>query len=220
MKSRTAILLRLSFIAAIVASIPLIYLRAKENDWNTVIAAISLIIAVISAWVAFETFHQQALAQRPQLVIQPNFEDRAGLILIKIKNHGEKPAYNISVKWSEPIVDSKGQIFSFSKGSKEYDFLVLGKNDCISTLLDGETNFYEKFKDSDLEYSGIISYSESLSSKKRYKQEFYISLTSHKRLKKETDIAITHSKLQSIPDHLSSLEREIRNLRKELIQLK
>ncbi|NEM97232.1 hypothetical protein [Pontibacter burrus] len=216
MNINKASLIRLSFMIVIVASLTLTIYRILNQDWETVVATISLTIAVISAWIAYDTFYHQTLAQRPQLVIQPNFIDRSGLILITIKNHGENPAYNISVEWHNPIINSKEETFAFSKGTKKYDILVLGKNESVSTLLDGVASFYNKFKDSDLEYSGVISFTEKLKSSRKQHQYFNFSLTSFRRLVNETDVSITHNKLQSIPDHLESLQKEINHLRKEL----
>ncbi|MFD2247063.1 hypothetical protein [Pontibacter ruber] len=219
MKINQTLVMRLGFAVLIAVSISLIVFRAYHDDWSTVVATISLIIAVVSAWLAYETFHNQYLNSKPQLTVQPNFEERNGLILITLKNHGEKPAYNITIDWHLPIINSKEEKFSFSKGAKEYDILVLDKNEKISTLLDGVVSFYEKYKDADLEYSGIISYSESLYSPKRTNQKFIFSLTSYKRLSIETDLGLTHNKLQSIPESLNKIHREISNLRKELTQI-
>ncbi|WP_242927492.1 hypothetical protein [Pontibacter vulgaris] len=220
MKINRALIIRLCFAIIIIASLLLTANRILDKDWSTVTASISLIIAVISAWIAYDTFHHQALAQKPQIVIQPNFVDRSGLILLSIMNHGENPAYNITIKWHNPIINSKDEIFSFSNGSKKYDILVLSKNEKVSTLVDGLTSFYNKYKDADLEYSGVITYTEDLKSRRKNHQNFNLSLTSYKRLVNETDSGITHNKLQSIPDHLASLQKEIHSLRKELLTIK
>jgi hypothetical protein len=82
---------------------------------QSITASISLIIAVIAAWISFETFYRQSSAIRPNVIIEIDQSSRYSLIQLTAKNYGQRPAFNVDIVLEKKLINSKGKIISFNK---------------------------------------------------------------------------------------------------------
>ena len=93
-----------SFVLLILTSLFLAYLSFKNKEWETLTASISIIIALISEWNAYETFYRQALSNKPQIILRLDSKSRYGLFLLVAENLGAKPAFNIQFIWNQDLL--------------------------------------------------------------------------------------------------------------------
>ncbi|MGV3704593.1 MAG: hypothetical protein ACO1NU_04370 [Arcticibacter sp.] len=210
------ILFKVVFLAALLISAYLSYNSYRALEWETLTASLSLIIAVISAYVAYEVFHKQNEADNPQLIIDFDIKSRSGAMFLTIQNYGNKPAFNIKIEWETPLFDVNNELVRFGSFGK-YDIAVLNKDRRISIPVDATKDYFDKHEDEPLDYSGALSYSLSIKSRKRLKQQFHISLDPFRKTARvETDIADTYLKMKTIPKKIEELTQEIARLRNTL----
>lgn len=204
------------FLFGLLISLYLSYNSYVALQWETLTASLSLIIAVISAYIAYEVFHKQNEANNPQLIIDFDLKSRSGVMFLAIQNHGNNPAFNIQMDWDIPLYNVKNDIVKFGSIG-DYDIAVLNKDRRISIPVDATKDYFDKHEHEPLNYSGTVSYSLSIRSRRRLKQRFYISLDPfRKTVRVETDIADTYLKVRTIPKKIEELTQEIARLRNTL----
>lgn len=203
----------ISFVVLIVTSLLLAFLSYMDKEWGTLTAAISLIIAIISGWIAYETLYRQSLSDRPQIVLRLDTKSRYGLILLVAENLGAKPAFNIKFAWDQDLFNHKGEKMTFNKYDSLIDIPVLNPKESTSVVIDSPSSFYEKNRDKNLDFSGLIVFQESLNSKRENTYPFLFSFK-HYGLSPsfETEEPKTMHELQKIPERLENLTNELKNL--------
>ena len=85
-------LLRILFGVVIIASFSFSVYCAYCYEWDTLTACIALIVAVISAWIAYESFNRIAEAEKAHITYELDFASRQGLCLFVVKNKDKHPA--------------------------------------------------------------------------------------------------------------------------------
>lgn len=100
------------FIVLLIVSIWLTIISIKNKEWET--ATISLTIAIISGWIAYETFYRQSQAEKAQIVVKLDFASRYDVILLVVENLGLKPAFNIILDWNQELKNLKGEKIRFN----------------------------------------------------------------------------------------------------------
>ena len=207
--------IQLIFVTVILISIYLSFDSYLEKQWEALTASLSLIIAIISAWIAYEAFYKQNESEKPQLILSLDMKSRFGIIQLAIENFGNRPAYNIQLHWKSPILRANGDLVTFTR--KDQPIPVLNKAERLSVLVDGTTIFYDKYKSTNLDYQGTISHTPSIKSKKRYLTPFYLSLESYKMtLALDNEQLNAYHELAKVPKSLSKIEGEIKLLRETL----
>jgi hypothetical protein len=204
-------ILRVTFVLTIISSIFLVVIGVCNREWETVTASVSLIIAIISAWIAHEIFIKQSDTERPQIILRLDFKSRYGLILLVAENFGQKPAFNIKIMWDKELMNLNDEVITFNKYDSIFDIPVLNTKEQTSIYIDTSDQFFEKHKEDELDYSGIISFQESLNSKKRTKYPFYLSFK-HYGLTPyfENELPKTLYELQKIPEKLDKIEEALK----------
>lgn len=71
---------------------------AFYTDSTSRVGVIALIIAVFSLIVTTISLNQVNDAKLPQIVVDVDFESRYDLMLLKVENLGEKPAFDVEIK--------------------------------------------------------------------------------------------------------------------------
>ena len=71
---------RLLFIVFIISSGILSVISVYNKEWEVTTASLSLIIAIISAWIAFEVFRNAQDQKKPRMTIIPDMTSRYNLI--------------------------------------------------------------------------------------------------------------------------------------------
>lgn len=204
------------FLLALLISAYLSYNSYCARQWETLTASLSLIIAVISAYIAYEVFYKQNEADNPQLIIDFDLKSRSGAMFLAIQNHGNKPAFNIQVDWDIPLYNVNNEVVKFGSIGN-YDIAVLNKDRRISIPVDATKDYFDKHENEALTFSGTVSYSLSIRSPKRLKQKFHLSLDPFRKTASvETDIADTYLKVKTIPKKIDELTQEIARLRNTL----
>ncbi|MFD1142942.1 hypothetical protein ACFQ4C_17585 [Larkinella insperata] len=209
-------ILLLAFISLIIASLFISYVSFISREWETLTAFISLTIAIISAWVAYETFYIQNQSKRPQIVLTIDSQSRHSLLQLVCQNLGEKPAFNIDISWNRPLKDSNETLITFKPSPEIVDceIPVLNSKEKVSVMIDEINRFYKHFKDNSMYYSGIISFQESLTSNKKTSYNFQFSFEQYsKTLISESELPKTLFELQKLPKELDSIKKELKLLR-------
>jgi len=147
-------ILFICFSLLIVVSLVLAFLSFKNKEWETLTATISLTIAIISGWIAFEAFYRQSLTNKPQIITRIDFKSRYGLGLLIVENLGSKPAFNINFIWNKELKNFKGEKVRFGKSNSEFDIPVLNPNESTSTIIGTPLTIYDKSEDLNLNYDG------------------------------------------------------------------
>jgi len=210
-------ILRVVFVFFIIAAILLTIVSYCNQKWDTITATISLIIAIISGWIAFEVFINHAEANKPQIVLRLDFRSRYGLILLIAENLGAKPAFNIKIQWDKKLVNHKGEIISFNKYDQQFDIPVLNAKELTSVIIDTPNKFFEKHKNENLDYSGTIEFQETLKSKKKSRSPFTFSFR-HYGLSPtfENEEPKTMYELQKIPKKLDNLKEVLTQIKSKI----
>ncbi len=191
----------------IVASIILTAISFCNKEWETITASISLIIAIISGWIAYEVFIRQAEAEKPQIVLRLDFRSRYGLIMLLAENLGTRPAFNIKLSWDKELKNHNGEIVKFNQYDQDSDIPVLNAKEQTSVIIDTPGNFFEKYKNDSLDYSGTISYQETLTSKRKTKYPFRFSFKHYGASPSfENEEPKTMYELQKIPEKLNEIK--------------
>jgi len=206
-----------SFVLLISISLFLAYLSFENKEWATLTAAISLTIAIISGWIAYETFYRQALSNKPQIILRLDTKSRFGLILLVAENLGEKPAFNIMFKWNQNLLNHKGEKILFNKYDTLVDIPVLNTKESTSVIIDSPSSFFEKNRANNLDFNGMIEFQESLNSKRKTSYPFQFSFK-HYGLSPsfENEEPKTMHELQKIPENLENIKNELKNILKIL----
>lgn len=207
------LILRIVFALLIAASIALTIISYCNQEWNTITASISLIIAIISGWIAYEVFLKQAEADKPQIVLRLDFKSRFGLILLIAENLGLKPAFNIKLIWDKELRNHKGEIIKFNQYDTQSDIKVLNAKEQTSVIIDSPHDFFEKNKPENLDFSGTVSFQESLTSRKLTEYPFRFSFK-HYGLSPsiENEEPKTMFELQKIPGKLDQMTEVLNKL--------
>ena len=199
----------------ILASILLIVKSIFENEWNTIVASLSLIIAIISAWIAFEAFRNIEDQKKPLLTITPDFTSRYKRMQLRLCNHGQYSAYNVKIEWKNQPTKSNGEKVIFNKyRTGDYEaFILTGKEETTVTV-DSTESFFERYRDKSLIFTGFISYSLKRDSKRRKKEPFEFSLEHYVGSPSfEDEEKKTIYELQLIPKKLEEIKKEINKLK-------
>ncbi|KAA9357008.1 hypothetical protein [Larkinella humicola] len=184
--------------------------------WETLTASISLTIAIISAWVAYETFYLQNQSKRPQIVLTIDSQSRHSLFLLVCQNLGEKAAFNFKFTWTRPLLDLKGNQITFKSNPKIVDceIPVLNAKEKLSIIVDEIGSFYKKNKDDSKYYSGTISFQESLTCNKKTSYNFQFSFEQYSETPlSESELPKTLFEIQKIPKNLEDIKAELQKLR-------
>ena len=205
--------LRTIFTIFILISILLAIVSYFNKEWSTITASISLIIAIISGWIAYEVFYRQTQAEKPQIVLRLDFRSRYSLVLLVAENLGTKPAFNIRFKWDRELKNQKGEPLKFNKYDNSVDIPVLNAKENTSVIIDTPHALFERYKEDELDFSGVISFQETLKSKRRTTYPFLFSLKHYGNSPMdENEEPKTMFELQKIPKKLDEIKMELKKL--------
>lgn len=185
----------------------------KVEIWNTVAASLAVITAVISAWITQTQFERQEDAQQPYPYPVLDAYSRTHLFQLRVINMGSSAAYDIRLKWEQPLLNTDGKPIRFSQIDPEIPILL--PNASVAVLIDVSHKFLNKYKNA--EYSGEISFKNDPKSDKTFSHNFYVNAEMYRGLpvitSEEQD---THDKLQKLPDEISNIAKELSSLRNDL----
>jgi hypothetical protein len=174
----------------------------SKVEWNPVAASLAVVTAIITSWTMQTSFERQEEAQRPYPYPELDDYSRPGLWLLRLTNMGASAAYDIRLKWNQPLLNTEGKQVLFSQGDPEVPLLLPNKS--IAVFIDGSSRFLSKYKDA--EYSGVVEFKESRQSNNVFRHEFYINAEMYRiKLRYTTDEQATYAKLREIPDAIRSL---------------
>lgn len=206
---RILLLSALTLLLGVSLTIAIIALCNKQ--WETVTASLSLAIAIVSAWVAYEVFYRQDQALRPQLVLYIDADSRPALLQLVCKNAGEKPAFNIKIEWDQPLLGRDGNILRFNKFDTGSDIQVLNGKESASSFISSDYDFYKNGRQ--LDYSGNISFQESIQTTRKITQSFYLSFKNNSSsLMNKNEISLTMNELQKVPKALDNITKELKGI--------
>lgn len=203
------------FVVIFLVIFKFIYCSIMTNNTDNIIASVSLFIALISLFISTLSFNQYLDAKLPQIVVDVDIKSRYGLILLLIKNYGEKTAYNIDINWDKPISNYNGEnISSTDNDCSNMRIPVLQKGQELKIVIDEPGSFFKRYNDEEIKYSGKIKY--SLKNKKsaaRINSSFYLDLSIfRKTVYDESESLRASFEIQKIPKELN----EIKKLLKEI----
>lgn len=201
---------QIGFLLLIITSLILACFSFINKEWESLTASISLTIAIISGWIAFETFYRQSLLEKPQIILRLDFRSRYDLILLVAQNLGSKTAFNISLIWDKALLNYKGESVSFSNEVNGIEIPVLNPNESTSLIIGTQSWFFGKHKDDNLDYNGKILFQESLNSKRKTTYPFHFSFKHYSKSPSfESEEPRAMFELQKIPLKLDEIKKAI-----------
>ena len=201
---------QICFSLLIIISLTLACLSFNNKEWESLTASISLTIAIISGWIAYETFYRQSLSEKPQIILRLDFRSRYDLILLVAENLGSKSAFNISLIWDKILLNYNGESVSFNNDNNGVEIPVLNPKESTSLIIGTQSSFFGKHKDDNLDYSGKILFQESLNSKRKTSYPFYFSFKHYAKSPSfESEEPRTLFELQKLPLKLDEIKKAI-----------
>lgn len=200
------------FILLLLSSISLSVIGLVNKEWETLTATISLTIAIISGWIAYEAFFRQSLSERPQIILRTDSKSRYGMILLVAENLGKKPAFNITLDWNQELLNCKNEKITFNKYDDNVEIPVLNPMENTSVIIDSQANFYKRYRDINLDFNGTINFQESLNSKKITSYPFSFSFR-HQGLSPsfKDELPKTLYELQKLPKKMDEIKQVLIN---------
>lgn len=212
-------LLRIIFTTLSFASIFLIVISYCNREWETITASISLTVAIISGWIASEVFIRQNEANRPQIIIRLDFKSRNGLVLLVIENLGKRPAFNIKLNWDKPLKNLKNENVTFNNYDNNNEIKVLNAKELTSVIIDNPLAFFNKNKPDNLDYSGTITFSDTITSNRESSYPFFVSFKHYGLTPNiESEEAKMILELQKLPTKLDEIKIALQSIEKLIKQ--
>ncbi len=199
-------------IAAITTAFVVLGFR-DATAWVVVAAALAVITSVISSWAAQRVLEIQQDVQKPYPFPSVDITSRYGLVQLCVRNYGGSAAYEISIKWDKPLLNSKGELVRFTDQVGAPEIPVLLPTESVSVLIDGSMQLFEKYQD--LNYTGRVEFKNA--SGRRMTHPFLLSIEKHRKTLYFTqEDTKTHHELQRIPDELAKVCSELREIRNSM----
>lgn len=209
-------ILQTLFVLFLIASILLVIISYYNREWQTITAAISLIIAIISGWIAYEVFYRQSQSEKPQIILRFDFRSRHSLVLLVVENLGKKPAFEIKIKWNRELLNNNGEPVKFNKYDNTSEIPVLNANEQTSVIIDAPNSLFDRYKGDDMDFSGTITFKENIRTKRTTSYPFFLSLKHYGNSPMiENEEPKTMFELQKIPKKLDEIKNEIRKVSKK-----
>lgn len=204
---------QICFLLLIIISLTLACFSLTSKKWESLTASISLAIAIISGWIAYETFYRQSLSEKPQIILRLDFKSRYDLILLVAENLGSKTAFNIKFIWDQTLFNYEGERVSFNYNDSEMEIPVLNPKESTSLIIGVQSSFFEKHKDDNLDFSGKIIFQESLNSKRKTSYPFYFSFKHYAKSPSfESEEPRTMFELQKLPLKLTEIKEALKKI--------
>lgn len=211
MNPKTRNLIQYSIFAIIFIVIcTFIYCSVSTKNTDNIIASVSLLVALISLFISTLSFNQYLDAKLPQIVVDIDTKSRYGLILLLIKNYGDKTAFNIEINWDNPIKNYLGDnILSTDMDCSVMKIPVLQKRQELKIVIEEVGSFYKKYKDEEMKYSGEIKYSLTNKTKtSNIKSSFHLDLSIfRKTIYDESESLRASFEIQKIPKELAEIKK-------------
>jgi hypothetical protein len=209
-------LLQTLFAIFLLSAILLVVISYINQEWQTITAAISLIIAIISGWIAFEVFYRQSQSEKPQIILRFDFRSRHSLVLLIAENLGKKPAFDIKIKWNKELLDFESEPVKFNKYDNITEISVLNPNEHTSVVVDVPETLFERYKGDEMDFGGTITFKENIASKRTTSYPFFLSLRHYGNSPViETEEPKTMFELQKIPQKLDDIKKELSKILKK-----
>ncbi len=181
----------------------------KPESWTVAAAALAVITSIISAWSSRRVTELHEDSQRPNPYPAFDLKSLHGFALIRVRNSGGTPAYNISLSWTPELRGLGGKPIGFEKADNLPGISVLLPGESIAQYIGAHHEFIKDHPDSD--YRGTIEFEDSTGS--RFSQEFRLDYRSYEGTPAYDEEALkTHYELQKIPGELQALRREIQRI--------
>ena len=209
-------LLQTFFVIFLLSSVLLVVISYCNKEWQTITATISLIIAIISGWIAYEVFYRQTQSEKPQIILRFDFRSRHSLVLLVAENLGKKPAFDIKIKWNRVLLNHNREPVKFNKYDNKSEISVLNVNEKTSVVIDTPTSLFDRYKGNDMDFGGTITFKENISTKRTTSYPFFLSLKHYGNSPTtETEEPNTMFELQKIPKKLDEIKNELSKLLKK-----
>ncbi|MEJ7826881.1 MAG: hypothetical protein WKF91_01750 [Segetibacter sp.] len=198
-------LLALSFLT----SLYLVVRALQVNQWDTIVAPLAVITAVIAAYISLKIVWRQEDDIEPNIILYFDLDSKSGAIQLLIKNIGGGNAYDVKVIWEEPLLNYANEQVNFPS------IPVLLKGETYRSFVGASVETFEKAKsdNSELNFTGFIEYKLTRGKKKHITKEFDLSLEAYrKKLRPISDEQEFYLKNLSIAKELSEIKETLKEL--------
>ncbi len=179
----------------------------QHNANSIIVAALSVLAATMSAWIANQIIERENEKRRPIIYLYLDFE-RHGLVQLVVANVGEQTAYNINFKWE---IEPKDEGIDS----------ILPEDEIFTALIPKEKvyrNLGRGFKLMPYHIpgiKGIVKYQDS--SKKKYSETVSLDINKYSRQMDHTNERITAEyQIQKLPEKLDKINSSLNNLIEEI----
>lgn len=168
----------------------------KNVELTTVVGALAVLAASISAWTSLRIIEKDEELKRPRVTLELDF-NRYGLIQLSLKNVGQKSAHNIEFKWEkEPMDEGQTEVFP----EKEIIHCLLPQESVLRNIGRG----FELFKKKHTDFRGKVSYKDEKG--KKYQDALIVDFTKYARMMDFTNESTkAYYELQKLPKLMEEL---------------
>jgi hypothetical protein len=185
----------------------------QADALNALAAALAVITAVIAAWGAQKVIEREDDARRPLPDLTVDVSSRYALAQLVLRNFGGTPAFDVRIHWDAPLLDSDGNMVSFSERADGVAASVLPNGERVMAFIDAVSNLVKR---KETIYSGELIYAERPGGKRKTRK-FALDLGKYRQtLIFSDELPRTLHELQAIPGNLDGIRDELQQLRSRL----
>ncbi|MDC1105065.1 hypothetical protein OAT16_00060 [Prolixibacteraceae bacterium] len=180
-----------------------------NNDSTQTMASIALLISVVSLFVTLLSYNNILDSKLPQVLVDLDASSRNELVMLVVKNVGEKPAFNISVEFNKEIpTGENGKYFceKIGGGSKKtFGIKSINTTQEYKYIIGLGTKFFKWAQRESDPISANIVYYLCDSKRKRYRMETKVIIDAKiygRTASYESEKEMYYFKMQSLPEQL------------------
>lgn len=204
----TRLLLAFSiFIVLIVIAFAMKFaIAGKESAWAVIAASLAVITSVVSSWNAQRIVELEEDKQLPYPYPYIDTKGRYGVVLLRIKNFGQSAAHDVTIDFSDELLDIHNEPITFDHSENGTEIPILLPQQSITKTLGGHIDFFGQEKE--LKYRGNIQFKNS--SGVKIEHPFIIDAEMYRNTITYDDESIkTHVELQKIPKAINELTKTL-----------
>ena len=207
-----------ALVVVLIAVLPLLGWQGglQADALNALAAALAVITAVIAAWGAQKVIEREDDARRPWPDLSVDVSSRYSLAQLVLGNFGGAPAFDVSIHWDTPLLNSKGNTVTFSERADDVAAAILPNGEKVTAFIDTVSSLVKR---NETIYSGELTYAERPGGKRKSRR-FSLDLGKYRQtLIFSDELPRTLHELQAIPGKLDGIRDELQQIRRRLVAL-
>lgn len=212
---KTSRILNIAIVLIVLAISCYVCIMAYSHyEWGTIASALAVIAAISTVWSSMSLNWKLEDEHEPFLNVYFESQTHKYCTSLVIRNDGGSTAYNIRIRWENPLKDALGKTVRFTDLEDGNDIHSLPKGMHMSRYVKATEDFFSDKKNDVAEvYEGVLEYNLLPKSRKKATQQFRITMEPFKRsLMTSGDQMNFYFENQSLTKKIDEFNRKIENL--------